>query len=311
MERIDFIDRETGEAVPVCAKPNCAHNDDLCNAYFHAPLEIHAYDGMLYVVAHGSEDSTMSLYRFSMDGSEKVEQKTLFSYEEEDNAGVSQSFIIHRGYGYLVTNWMQKDRKERTQTLYRISLDEDTEKEKIYEIKGYSPMIFLNQGEKNRLYFTAERYLDQDLKEYETNSFYLDLLKGTITELDVPDGYVLLAAKNGKVYYYHQDEKALYWMNEDGTGQEKVFEWEYDNMCICQDERYLYVSNEFHIGPDELPETEKKVAVLEYGGNVVRELTFADLGEGYLKWSNGEQLLICQNGLDDGETTYKLMDIKP
>lgn len=315
-ERIDFVDRKTGVQVPMCAKPNCRHEDASCSAYFTNPQMLQAYDGMLYVVASStekSEFSTVSLYRCSMDGSERVELKTLYSYEDEDNEGVTFDFVIHRGYGYMVVNWVQKDREERTQTLYRISLDGNEEKEKIYEIKGYAPLLFITQGEKNRLYFLTNRFLDKDEKEYEICNFYLDILEGTVTKVNVPDGYSIIAAKNGKVYYYTNggsDANVLYCMNEDGTDQRTLFEWEYSHLCFFNDSNYIYVDNDMCVDEDGTdPEyKERKVVVLDYDGNVIRELT--DLGLKVLQCSNGEQLLlrIVRSGSD--ETTYELEDVR-
>lgn len=305
-KRINFIDRKTGKQVPLCANPDCTHEGKSCNAYFSSPLVIQQYDKMLYVVAMGSEESTRSLYRLSMDGSERVELKKLYATEDEDTEGCALSFVIHRGYGYMVSNWIQKDRRERTQVLYRISLDSDDEKEIIYEYKGYVPLLYIIQGEKNRLYMTADRYLDQDLKEHETSSFYFDLLEGTMTELPVPDGYGLFGEKDGFLYYYKDDEKVLYRMREDGTGQDGFFEWEYIDMLIYCDSNYLYLDNAVAVS-EEMAETEQKIIMIDYEGNPVRELT-DDIQERGLVWSNGEQLLLKRNGSE--ETVFELLDIK-
>lgn len=300
--RIDFIDRKTGKQVPLCAKPDCTHEGESCNAYFLSPLVIQKYDGMLYVVAVGSEDGTRSLYRLSMDGSEREELKKLYATDDDDTEGCALSFLIHRGYGYMVANWIQKDRRERTQVMYRIPLDGGDEKEIIYEYKGYVPLIYIRQGERNRLYITADRYLDQDLKEHETSSFYFDLLTGEMTELPVPDGYGLFVEKDGFLYYYKDDEKVLRRMREDGSGQEEFFEWEYSDMIICQDSNYLYLNNVIAVSEEK----DQKVIVIDYEGNLIRELP--DMQERGLVWSNGEQLLLKRT--DREETVYELLDIK-
>ena len=111
-----FIDKKSKKAVPLCGKPNCKHKDNSCNAYFTHPENIQAYAGNLYVVAGGSEELTCSLYRISLDGSQREELKVLFRYDSGDS-GCSLDFTIHRGYGYMAVNWMQKDREKKTQTL--------------------------------------------------------------------------------------------------------------------------------------------------------------------------------------------------
>lgn len=95
-------------------------------------------------------------------------------------------------------------------------------------------------------------------------------------------------------------------MNEDGTGQNGLYEWEYSDMLICRDSNYLYLNNMVAVYENDLPETELKVMVIDYEGNVVREL--ADMQERGLVWSNGEQILLRHNGADGA--SYELLDVK-
>ena len=126
-----FVDKKSEKTIPLCGKPNCTHMEHSCNAYFSVPLSIQAYDGSIYVVARGTKSGTESLYRISEDGSKREELKTLYTCEEGDMS-CCLDFVIHRGYGYMVTNWVQKDRIEKTQTLYRIALDSTNEKEGLF-----------------------------------------------------------------------------------------------------------------------------------------------------------------------------------
>ena len=156
-----FIDKKSKKAVPLCGKPNCKHKDNSCNAHFTHPENIQAYAGNLYVVAGGSEELTCSLYRISLDGSQREELKVLFRYDSGDS-GCSLDFTIHRGYGYMAVNWMQKDREKKTQTLYQIPLDSSDEKKEVAQVTGYVPLIHVNETRGNHIYFTTSCYLDKD-----------------------------------------------------------------------------------------------------------------------------------------------------
>ncbi len=48
VERLCFLDTETGESLPLCAKPECTHKDASCGAYMGHTKHLAAYGGRLY-----------------------------------------------------------------------------------------------------------------------------------------------------------------------------------------------------------------------------------------------------------------------
>lgn len=273
---------------------NCKHNDSTCNAYFNAPLNIQAYDGKIYVVARGSKDRTESLYRISLDGSKKEELKVLYANEDND-VSCALEFMIHRGYGYMVTNWVQKDRTERTQSMYRISLDTSEKKEEIASITGYVPLIYINESRGNKIYFSTNRYIDQDGKKLEVINYELDILKDSIRKLDFFKDKTLIVAKDERYYCYQKGGKGLLSFDKDGGDKKNIFEWKYDETMIYHDEKYLYFDNMVYLYLHDLPDTKRRIVIVDYDGNKVCEWKKFGTKNLAILWSDSEQLLLRNN----------------
>lgn len=302
-----FVDGKSEKTVPLCGKPNCKHKDYSCNACFNIPLSIQAYDGNIYVVARGTEAGTESLYRISEDGSEREELKTLYTCETDD-ASCSLDFVIHRGYGYMVTNWLQKDRTERTQTMYRISLDSSKEKEEVAKVKGYTPMIYIVEGRGNKIYFSTNRYTDKDAKKLEIQNYEYDILGETVQKINLPDGMSLLANSNNRYFCCKKDGKGILSFDKNGENEKEIFDWKYDNTVIYHDEKYLYVDNEVYLIVHDKPDTERKIVVMDYDGNKICQ--WDKFGTDKLKfcWSDSKQLLL-QNSEEMSYRMLKLTDL--
>ena len=83
-----YYDKETNQSIPLCAKPNCKHNDiNECNA----SLGIHAYDIFLYkdniysIVAKDKDVTSnitlIQLISIAIDGTERNEIETILEFE--------------------------------------------------------------------------------------------------------------------------------------------------------------------------------------------------------------------------------------
>lgn len=98
-----YADRETGQSVPLCAKPNCLHDGNaFCTAStkVYDPAPVVFQDGYLYALTTKKSDTdnkekntnTQVLLRYSADGTEITELSNF-------GAGYGNSPIIsHRGY---------------------------------------------------------------------------------------------------------------------------------------------------------------------------------------------------------------------
>ncbi len=304
---ICFVDKKSEKTVPLCGKPNCRHTEHSCNAYFSVPLSIQAYDGSIYVVARGTKVGTESLYRISEDGSEREELKTLYTCEADDTS-CSLDFVIHRGYGYMVTNWVQKDRTEKEQTLYRISLDSSEEKEEVAKVKGYTPMIYIIEGRGNDIYFSTNRYTDKDGKNLEILNYKFDILEEKVQKIDLPDDMSLIAVKNNRYFCYKKDGKGIVSFDKEGKNEKRMFDWKYDNTVIYHDEQYLYLDNEVYLLFHDQPDTERRVVIIDYDGNKICEWKKFGINKLKIFWSDSEQLLL-QNSEKLNYQMLKLADV--
>ena len=295
-----FIDKKSKKAVPLCGKPNCKHKDNSCNAHFTHPENIQAYAGNLYVVAGGSEELTCSLYRISLDGSQREELKVLFRYDSGDS-GCSLDFTIHRGYGYMAVNWMQKDREKKTQTLYQILLDSSDEKKEVAQVTGYVPLIHVTETRGNHIYFTTSCYLDKDGTEEELLNYEWNILEGSSKKLNIPKGEALLAVR-GERYFCYQDGKGLRSYDENGKNEKKLFEWQYEICSVCRDEKYIYFDNE----PCADSVSERRIMVVDYDGNVICERKNMTENSPEIIWSDSKQVLL-QN---IEKETYQILNLK-
>lgn len=306
-DSIYFVDKKSGKAVPLCGKPNCKHTDYSCNARFNAPLNIQAYDGSIYVVARGEKVGTESLYRISEDGSEREELKTLYTFETDD-ASCSLDFVIHRGFGYMVTNWIQKTRNEKEQTLYRVSLDSSDEKDEVAKIKGYTPMIYIVGGYGNSIYFSTNRYTDKDEKNLEILNYKFDILKERVEKIDLPADMTLTAVKNDRYFCYKKGGQEILSLDKDGKDEKRIFDWKYDNTLVYHDEQYLYLDNEVYLLMHDRPDTERRVAIIDYDGHKVCEWKKSGIDNRKIFWSDSE-LLLLQNLENLDYQMLKLTDV--
>ncbi|MCM1539426.1 MAG: DUF5050 domain-containing protein [bacterium] len=126
--RLLFMDKESGRTVPLCNKPDCAHEGKECNAYFTELTSyqkggiykeyLQFYEGDLYAVGL-SEDDYVSIYRIRADGSAEWEIRTKLYRTDYSATGrwSPPELLIDDGYVYFV-DWYQKIQK-----LERMPLD--------------------------------------------------------------------------------------------------------------------------------------------------------------------------------------------
>lgn len=115
-----YYDKETGETILLCNKPECEHNGSAsCTATYKKMGIINTvlYDNQLYVYAveHSGTITSMNLYRVALDGSSIDKVGTVLEAENTPGQGIAfmpesattfgtnhlNCFIIHQGYAYL------------------------------------------------------------------------------------------------------------------------------------------------------------------------------------------------------------------
>lgn len=90
-----FVDSATMEATPLCAKPNCLHNDETCNSYIGTTQGLTYNNGKIYTVVEAGPEYHLEGSCFNYISADGSEHET-FAHVKEN----VQDWIIHRGYVY-------------------------------------------------------------------------------------------------------------------------------------------------------------------------------------------------------------------
>lgn len=95
---LEYYDIASGTAAPLCAKPECDHTGDDCNASLSSSYAqgLSVYDKKLYWTALDFEHG-FSIFSASLDGTDRQAVRTL----PESFAELDAYTIFHRGYVYL------------------------------------------------------------------------------------------------------------------------------------------------------------------------------------------------------------------
>jgi len=318
-----FTDGQTMETVPVCAKPNCLHeqepNEDKrkeCNAYFHTTStsgSICNYNGNLYVWHHLEYGSALiptnagrnvnnfwALTQISPDG---VQRKTIRVIENRYPGDV----CFHRGR-FFYTSYEVDELGNMSAGLWSCSLSEpNAEASCIYQADKLSTGGTIPQRFSQVFGYGRYMYL-REMIDFEMQSEQLRILDLTTGEWNIienPEG------KSAKRAVIHSDDllvffgdpqwydsetvenqvDLLYRMEPDGSSPELLGNYPFVN--VAADSEYLYMT-EAHWGD------RKKLTMYIYN----REMTlvdqftcdYSDMTDGYLGYftvypMQGETLL--------------------
>ena len=212
-------DKETGESVPLCNKPDCTHDErelnsdgsSTCNAYFGAIQQISYYKGKLYVL------SANTVYEIDASGSTRKELLQTKEYIE--------SSMVHRGYLYLAFSdyllapeeYTEEELKDLRYQVKRYRLDQwDGKPEVVYEKKGEWGQINTMFAYGNKAYFSISR-ASEDL--------IYDVVDHSLENLPQNSGYPCIF--NGKLLYFKMPDEI-----NDNTEIEKILEIQKKNMAI-------------------------------------------------------------------------------
>lgn len=170
-----YIDKELQEATPLCNKPNCAHNNKECNAYFNLYEEpssntcniVQYYNDNLYVVIKNEDRNGefigTSLYRVSNDGSER---KEIMEFKE----GISH-WLIHRGYFYFAS----------------VQYSDNAEDFSVYDSCSIKRLSINNMNSKAEELFNSKDYCDylQSVKQFSAYGDYIFAALNPMSKKDI------------------------------------------------------------------------------------------------------------------------------
>lgn len=304
---IEFVDKKTNKAVPLCSKPNCSHSDSNCDAFFETINGIYVYEGHIYVMAYDRSSNNVCLYRMNMDGSERTEIRKLYNVEDDDK-GYSIELILHRGYGYLWVRLSDGDVLTKDKAvLYRISLDSD-DKTEILSLNDYEAFINIVNVEGDNIYISTDHYKKPNISSgIEDKGYCYNINDQELEELQVPENQSFDASYNGKLYSMHKERDSetlldkkleFYESDMDGSNNKCVYSLEnvYSSL-IYRDAKYRYITLE--------EDGKYCLLVITYDGKEMCKIT-EDFAY-YIVWSDMENILFRA---DPDSSNYVLYNIK-
>lgn len=249
-KRICYLDNETKSSIPLCAKAECSHTDEKCNAYLeknYNAQQIYYYNGMIYVIYNDDTDGLSYLVQITPDGTSR---ERLF---EIGPISVAYCLTFNNGSVYIYQRQGGvSGYDESTAVLRRRSLD-GKEDENAYEYTGYGAVIHAVKSYGGKIFFLVEEDRRESTEKYSDRIYtrkgvfvYDCTTKKTesVCEGDITD--YTIDESNGMLYYYVFNE-GLYKRKLSETNAERIYEMVDGETNICQisfDGKYLYMSNE-------------------------------------------------------------------
>lgn len=250
MDRIlMFHDYKTNKDIPVCAKSDCDHNNEQCDAFFsykeyHAPY-ISFYNDNLYVLK--TSNGYHELEKISLDGSKREKSCNLYKQdtettENENGYTVSNYYpeiAIHRGYVYYSTYYPGNEKSY----LYRVKLDSEENPELLYEQDGDYPCLYGLKGIGNNLYFESGFSEDDEWKNSQIKLYKFDIDSCQVTEFLNNENASFTVYGNYVFYFDTKDNLMRYDISskEEVKITDKKFDLDnfYGTMFVKNDKLYL------------------------------------------------------------------------
>lgn len=276
-----FIDKNTMQPIPLCAKPDCKHysgyeNYEECNAYFSPTVYmsdkgLFYYNSSLYLIGAIDESNSQSLYlyKISKDGSRRERVCHILDAGSDLNS-MNFRFILHKGNGYL--SYSGDNKAE----LFTFNIeDKEAKLSRIDEIQGYGAEIYRLKGCENGISYQYGSFTDDSLETYEGG---IKISVENKTETVVKDAVKSYVITNGSVYYEVSDGLKVYSISSKKT---RTFETVDNNYSVNYDGKYFYTYDVMDENPQTLSvydSNEKYITSLEMPENIRQNfLLFGDV----------------------------------
>ena len=218
MLHLYYFDYATKEAVIACAKPECKHKDNTCNAYmWSTPYivdNIYYHNGYLYYMKYESGMSV--LVRMDTAGNNREDIAKIMPSGQD----ASTHLVFHGDYAYAYCEYTHYTLDEEyTEIIKRISL-KDGSTNNIYEVSGKNITVADVKSYGNRLYFAVQEQVEKRSYNSKTRGLYAydyDTEKvSLVSDEDISD-YCMIGDKN--IFAYYVVGQGLYYsdINEQPT----------------------------------------------------------------------------------------------
>ena len=298
-----FLDGTTGTVTAVCAKPECSHTDNDCNAWINSGM-LSYYQGKLYYVnSDAKSDSMKTLYSVKPDGTEHTKIQRL-QMEYVGWRTVLADPILVNGNLYFLEGDTQ---------IYTVQLGQDVSKAVLVledDMSGKLESAWKFWADSSGIY--AMNHL-LDNAGYEQDILYRlgastsethEVWRSTELVEDAsgdPSWYIT----NGHLYYY--PSAGGLWDIELETGGAKELIRSMDTpkggSALFTESYVLFLDDH----PDSqwgaqsgLREGGEKISVYDYSGNLVSEVSLSSIFEKY------SDVVQCSPAFADGNCLYML-----
>lgn len=298
-----FLDGTTGTVTAVCAKPECSHTDNDCNAWINSGMLSYYQGKMYYVNSDAKSDSMKTLYSVKPDGTEHTQIQRL-QMEYVGWRTVLADPILVNGNLYFLEGDTQ---------IYTVQLGQDVSKAVLVledDMSGKLESAWKFWADSNGVY--AMNHL-LDNAGYEQDILYRlgastsethEVWRSTELVEDAsgdPSWYIT----NGHLYYY--PSAGGLWDIELETGGAKELIRSTDTpkggSALFTESYVLFLDDH----PDSqwgaqsgLREGGEKVSVYDYSGNLVSEVSLSFIFEKY------SDVVQCSPAFADGNCLYVL-----
>jgi hypothetical protein len=307
MLHLYYFDYATKEAVIACAKPECKHKDNTCNAYmWSTPYivdNIYYHNGYLYYMKYESGMSV--LVRMDTAGNNREDIAKIMPSGQD----ASTHLVFHGDYAYAYCEYTHYTLDEEyTEIIKRISL-KDGSTNNIYEVSGKNITVADVKSYGNRLYFAVQEQVEKRSYNSKTRGLYAydyDTEKvSLVSDEDISD-YCMIGDKN--IFAYYVVGQGLYYsdINEQTTQLVIKADKIYDRCNLSYDGNYVYMDNIlYQIRTNSRADFDKRCMVLTADGSKVNEISCQNISTLYYGDSR------CMFALsEDGNDQYVYIDKK-
>lgn len=270
-----YVDMDSKEEVPVCARPDCAHNSTDCDACLRGCViySIYYYNGRLYYMP--IENGMAKLCSAAPDGGSREIIGELLPCD--NSSSIHLAFLGDYVYAFDKGTHLGSD-VEYTEQIIELSLKNGS-RNVVYEATGKSISVANVKGFGDKVMFTVieSNKDDKGIIRVKSRGIFAYSQSGKnvsqITTEDVNDYYF---DNNGDTFYYYVNGQGLYKSDINSEQTELIFKADkYCDFCnVSLDNRYIYLNNGMYCNyfHSIIGNEEKKYVVLDKEGKLINEI---------------------------------------
>lgn len=239
-----YVDMDSKEEVPVCARPDCAHNSTDCDACLRGCViySIYYYNGRLYYMP--IENGMAKLCSAAPDGGSREIIGELLPCD--DSSSIHLGFLGDYAYAYDKGTHLGSD-VEYTEQIIELSLKNGS-RNVVYEVTGKSISVANVKGFGDKVMFTVIESNKDDKGSIRVKSrgiFGYSQSSKNVSQISTEEVNDYYFNDNGDTFYYYVNGQGLYKSDINAEQTELIFKADkYCDFCnVSSDGKYIYLNN--------------------------------------------------------------------